>query len=80
MQALVRGSSERFHERERARRAAAGFPVGAPVFRVVGTPALEQELDAFEPITALVSSLSNRTVCLLALEPGRVAAVRRRDA
>jgi primosomal protein N' (replication factor Y) len=73
VQALVRGSSERFHERERARRAAAGFPVGAPVFRVVGTAALAQELDAFEPITALVSSLSDRTVCLLALEPGRVA-------
>jgi hypothetical protein len=39
----------------------------------VGTAALEQELDAFEPITSLVSSLGGRTVCLLALEPGRVA-------
>jgi primosomal protein N' (replication factor Y) len=73
VQALVRGSPERFLERERERRTAAGFPVGAPVFRVVGTAALEQELDAFEPITSLVSSLGGRTVCLLALEPGRVA-------
>jgi hypothetical protein len=74
VQALVRGNTERFHERERALRAAAGFPVGAPVFRVVGGPALEPELDAFAPITSLVSSLEDRTVCLLALEPGRVAA------
>ena len=43
VQALVRGNPDRFHERERARRAEAGFPVGAPVFRVVGTDALERE-------------------------------------
>ncbi len=73
VQALVRGSPERFHERERVRRAAAGFPVGAPVFRVMGDAQLEGELEAFAPVTSLVSSLGDRTVCLLALEPGRVA-------
>jgi primosomal protein N' (replication factor Y) len=73
VQALVRGTPDRFLQRERERRTAAGFPVGAPVFRLVGTAALERELDAFEPITSLVSSLGDRTVCLLALEPGRVA-------
>jgi primosomal protein N' (replication factor Y) len=74
VQALVRGSPDRFHERERARRAAAGFPVGAPVFRVIGTDEVEREVAAHEPITSLVTSLGGRTVCLLALEPDRVPA------
>jgi primosomal protein N' (replication factor Y) len=72
VQALVRGSPDRFHERERERRAAAGFPVGAAVFRVLGTDALEEALVEHRPITSLVTSLGGRTVCLLALEPDRV--------
>jgi primosomal protein N' (replication factor Y) (superfamily II helicase) len=74
VQALVRGNPDRFHERERERRRAAGFPVGAPVFRVIGTEPLEAALAEHDPITALVTSLEGRTVCLLALKPGRVAA------
>ena len=74
VQALVRGSPDRFHERERERRAAVGFPVGAAVFRVIGTDALEESLDEHRPITSLVTSLGGRTVCLLALEPDRVPA------
>ena len=74
MQAVVRGNPDRFHARERERRAAAGFPVGAPVFRVVGTDALEAAIEEHRPITALTTSLEGRTVCLLALEPGRVPA------
>ncbi|MGE5225434.1 MAG: hypothetical protein ACM3OO_01015 [Planctomycetaceae bacterium] len=74
VQAVVRGNPDRFHARERERRAAAGFPVGAPTFRVVGDERLERELAAFAPITALVTSLGGRTVCLLALEPGRLGA------
>jgi len=74
VQALVRGSPDRFHERERERRAAGGFPVGSPVFPVVGTDALEEAVAAHEPITSLVTSLGGRTVCLLALEPDRVPA------
>jgi len=74
VQALVRGSPDRFHERERERRAAAGFPVGAAVFRVIGTDALEHALAEHRPITSLVTSLAGRTVCLLALEPDRVPA------
>jgi hypothetical protein len=74
VQALVRGNPDRFHARERARRAAAGFPVGAPVFRVVGTDALAAAIRGHAPITELTTSLGGRTVCLLALEPGRVPA------
>jgi primosomal protein N' (replication factor Y) len=81
VQAVVRGDPWRFHDRERERRAAAGFPVGVPVFRVVGTEELERVIDEHRPITALTTSLEGRTVCLLALEPGRVpgfgAAMRR---
>jgi len=74
VQALVRGSPDRFHQRERDRREAAGFPVGAAVFRVIGTEALEGALAEHHPITSLVTSLGGRTVCLLALEPDRVPA------
>jgi primosomal protein N' (replication factor Y) len=74
VQAVVRGNPDRFHARELERRAAAGFPVGAPTFRVVGDERLEAELAAFRPITALVTSLGGRTVCLLALEPDRLGA------
>ena len=37
VQAVVRGSPDRFHRDEVDRRREAGFPVGAPVFRVAGT-------------------------------------------
>ncbi len=74
VQALVRGNPDRFHARERERRTAAGFPVGAPVFRVVGTDQLEAAIQHHRPITALTTSLGGRTVCLLALEPAGVAA------
>ena len=72
IQALVRGNPDRFHEDERRRREAAGFPVGAAVFRVAGPPTLEAALAALRPITLLVSSVGDQTVCLLALEPERV--------
>jgi primosomal protein N' (replication factor Y) (superfamily II helicase) len=74
VQALVRGNPDRFHERERARRAEAGFPVGAAVFRVVGDERLPAEIDALGSLTALVTSLGGRTVCLLALDLDRVPA------
>jgi primosomal protein N' (replication factor Y) len=74
VQALVRGNPERFHARERERRAAAGFPVGAAVFRVVGGEDLDGALREMGPITLLSTSLEGRTVCLLALDPGRVQA------
>jgi primosomal protein N' len=74
VQALVTGRPQRFHRAEIPRRAQAGFPVGAAVFRVSGTGELEGELQALEPRSLLVSGLGDQTVCLLALEPGRVAA------
>jgi primosomal protein N' (replication factor Y) len=74
IQALVRGNPDRFHADEAARRAAAGFPVGSAVFRIAGSDALEAQLAGVDPITLLVSSVGGQTVCLLALEPGRVEA------
>jgi hypothetical protein len=72
VQALVRGKADRFHADERRRRAEAGLPVGAAVFRITGGDALESELDRFDPVTLLVSRHEGRTVCLLALDPVRV--------
>ena len=74
VQALVRGNPDRFLAREREQRAAAGFPVGAPVFRVIGGEGLESALAEHEPLTSLVTTLGDRTICLLALEAGRVPA------
>jgi primosomal protein N' (replication factor Y) len=74
VQALVRGNADRFLSGERDRRAAAGFPVGAPVFRVVGRPELVGELEALAPVTLLVTAAEEQTVCLLALEPRRLPA------
>jgi hypothetical protein len=72
VQALVRGNPDRFLAEESGRRASAGFPVGAPVFRVAGDAGLADELAGLQPITMLVSSGEDQTVCLLALEPGRL--------
>jgi primosomal protein N' (replication factor Y) (superfamily II helicase) len=79
VQALVRGNPDRFHEDEAARRTQAGFPVGAAVFRVAGSAELEARLRATEPLTLLTASGEGpsgqgATVCLLALETGKVAA------
>jgi primosomal protein N' len=75
VQALVRGRADRFHERERARRADAGFPVGAAVFRVRGDDRLAEQLAARDPITLLVAGGAGApTVCLLAVAADRVEA------
>ena len=73
VQALVRGNPDRFHAEEMRRRRDAGLPVGAAVFRVTGGQLLETELRGLEPTTLLVTTEEDRTVCLLALDPGRVA-------
>ena len=72
VQALVKGKADRFHADEADRRAAAGFPVGSAVFRVVGDRDLEEALRALEPLMLLVTSLKEQTICLLALDPGAV--------
>jgi primosomal protein N' (replication factor Y) len=75
VQAMVRGTPDRFHIDEAARRREAGFPVGAAVFRIAGTSDLPDRLrGTVEPITLLVSVAGERTVCLLALQPGHVSA------
>jgi primosomal protein N' (replication factor Y) len=73
VQALVRGNADRFLADEAARRESAGFPVGAPVFRVAGNPAVVDELRRLRPTTLLVSASGDQTVCLVALEPRQLA-------
>lgn len=73
VQALVVGRPERFARTERDRLAAAGFPVGAPVFRIAGTNEVERELGRLPHRTLVASSLEDRTVCLVALDPANVA-------
>jgi primosomal protein N' (replication factor Y) len=72
VQALVTGRPERFARMEVPRLEDAGFPVGAPVFRVAGTADLEGELEALVHRTLLVSALADQTVCLVALDAGDV--------
>ncbi len=74
VQALVSGRPERFRRAEAPRRAEAGFPAGAPVFRVTGGPELEGELRTLAHRSLLVSSVGGATICLVALEPGDVPA------
>jgi primosomal protein N' (replication factor Y) (superfamily II helicase) len=68
VQALVVGKPDRFARTERMRLEEAGFPVGAPVFRVVGGVELEAELGALPHRTMLVSSNGEHTLCLVALD------------
>jgi primosomal protein N' (replication factor Y) len=72
VQALVRGNPARFHAEEAGRRAAAGFPVGSPVFRVAGDAELPGRLEALGPVSLLVTGTAGATVCLLALAPEAV--------
>jgi primosomal protein N' len=75
VQAMVRGNPDRFHKDESERRRQAGFPVGAAVFRIAGREELPERLQSIvEPITFLVTGRGERTVCLLALQPGHVPA------
>jgi primosomal protein N' len=73
VQALVAGNPERFHRAEGPRRAAAGFPVGFPVFRVVGTGDLEAALRELQPVTLLATGVGEERVCLVTVHPDRVA-------
>jgi hypothetical protein len=74
VQALVRGNPERFLQRAREQRAAAGFPVGAYTFRVTGGDEVVPTIGEHDPITTLVTARDGRTVCLAVLSPDRVAA------
>lgn len=74
VQALVVGKPDRFARTERTRLEEAGFPVGAPVFRVVGGVELEAELGAVPHRTMLVSSDGEHTLCLVALDPNDLPA------
>lgn len=74
VQALVRGNPRGFHRAELERRALAGFPPGFPVFRVQGGPGVAAAVEGIGPASLLVATAGERTVCLLALDPGRVPA------
>jgi primosomal protein N' (replication factor Y) len=75
VQALVSGNPDRFLRVEIPRRSDAGFPPGAPVFRITGSTELESELRALDPTTLLAApGAEGETVCLLAIDPKRVAA------
>jgi primosomal protein N' (replication factor Y) len=74
VQALVTGKPSRFHRDEALRLAEAGFSVGSPVFRVAGTAALGDELEALPHRSVLVSAAGNATVCLVALDPATLPA------
>jgi primosomal protein N' (replication factor Y) len=74
VQALVAGKPDRFARTEKQRLADAGFPVGAPVFRVVGTASLADEMATLPHRTLLVSALEEQTVCLVALDRDDVVA------
>jgi len=74
VQALVRGNPRGFHRAELERRARAGFPPGFPVFRVEGGPGVAAAVEGVGPASLLVTAAGGRTVCLLALDPGRVPA------
>jgi primosomal protein N' (replication factor Y) (superfamily II helicase) len=73
VQALVVGKPDRFARTEAPRLAQAGFPVGGPVFRIVGSQALESELTALPHRTLLVSNVEDQTICLVALDPANLA-------
>jgi primosomal protein N' len=72
VQALVSGRPERFARAELPRLADAGFPVGSPVFRVLGTSGLEAELRALGPRTLLATELGEGTACLVVLDREQV--------
>ena len=75
VQALVSGNPDRFLRVEIPRRSDAGFPPGAPVFRITGSAELELALQALEPTTLLATpGAGGETVCLLAIDPRNVAA------
>jgi primosomal protein N' (replication factor Y) (superfamily II helicase) len=74
VQALVAGNPGRFHRADLPRRAAAGFPAGFPVFRVVGDTALEDALAQLRPVTLLATRLGDASVCLVTVRPDEVAA------
>src|SRR5207249_6677215 len=65
LQALVRWEPMPLLLAEGTARAAAGFPPGAPVFRLEGGPGLPEAIGRTHPITILTTVAAARTVCLV---------------
>ena len=77
IQALVRWEPVPFLLAEGGRRAEAGFAPTHPVFRIAGQPPLEERLCGAGAETVLATTLAERTVCLAAVRPERLAEFRR---
>jgi primosomal protein N' (replication factor Y) len=69
VQALVRNEPWLFLKADSDRRAAAGFPPGYPVFRVVGTAAVAAGIAELAPANLLVSEAGDERVCLVTVSP-----------
>jgi primosomal protein N' (replication factor Y) len=78
IQALIRWDPDVLHRAERARREAAGFPPGHPVFRVAGSPASTDALASLRPVNLLHSSVDGETVSLVTIDPDSVPRFRDR--
>jgi primosomal protein N' (replication factor Y) len=78
IQALVRWDPDPFIRSEATARKESGFPAGYPVFRIEGTSRLEDELRDTRPETLLATGDGDRTVCLVAVHPARLAVFRSR--
>jgi primosomal protein N' (replication factor Y) len=78
IQALIRWEPIPFLLAEAERRSVAGFPPGAPVFRISGPPgeAMGAALAAREPVSLLTTSGPEGTVCLVAVRPEALAGFR----
>jgi primosomal protein N' (replication factor Y) len=76
VQALVRWDPVPFLAQEARRRTEAGFPPAHPVFRVEGSPELEPALAALSPVSLLATAVEGGTVCLVAVRPERLPALR----
>ena len=69
VQALVRNEPWLFMRADSERRAAAGFPPGYPVFRVVGTAEMAAGIAELAPVNLLVSEAGDERVCLVTVSP-----------
>ena len=76
IQALVRWEPEPYLRAEGEAAAGAGFPPGYPVFRIEGPADLKASLEAARPESVLTTGSAEGTVCLVAIHPDRVAALR----
>jgi primosomal protein N' (replication factor Y) len=69
IQALIRSEPVPFLQGETALGIEAGFPPGHPVFRIAGTPGLEERLRRAGALTVLATGDEKASLCLAAVPP-----------